>query len=498
MERTKKSRILKNNLIVFAIILSITVLYLGSRKILSGYEIYYRNWAVVLGDVIAFVILPFVTFALPVTAALQRKRNAKEGRDGSVLFALALIGMGIVALIYSFVGSVVFIFTADEEFEAEQMMEGEILRGIGKEADGWETYTVYHYYEPISFCLKKNYEPLSEALEAQMKETYGEEFTVCAEDKQQEQQRYLRLYTLQSVQHPEIVVHMFSGGGIWGIADDYLQAKTNWILSQNEDFMDIAKMPENVAEEEARSTAERLWTGPMVRIASKRYGERVAGTIAGAVDELLRDENFRTQEGKRASIILDIWYSDGTCEAVEVAIGDYLTKEWLLDKITEKYEIHELGMHENQMTENMKTAADDSQENEAVIEPDTSTPQTVEGAYRCLYEEVFESLGEPYEYSYNAKGNFYAVLSAGEEMPPGGEQEMKTAQSVVYDRISENEECRLFVHYKTYYDESGAECGTIICNTYAVNMKSGEVTPSGKQAWTDIGTQEYQKATGEK
>lgn len=498
MERTKKSRILKNNLIVFAVTLSITVLYLGSRKILSGYEIYYRNWAVVLGDVIAFVILPFVTFALPVTAALQRKRNAKEGRDGSVLFALALIGMGLVALIYSFVGSVVFIFTADEEFEAEQMMEGEILRGIGKEADGWETYTVYHYYEPISFCLKKNYEPLSEALELQMKETYGEEFTVCAEDKEQEQQRYLRLYTLQSVQHPEIVVHMFSGGGAWGIADDYLQAKTNWILSQNEDFMDIAKMPENVTEEEARSTAERLWTGPRVRIASKRYGEPVAGTIAEAVDELLRDENFRTQEGKRASIILDICYSDGTCEAVEVVIGDYLTKEWLLDKITEKYESHETGMHEGQMAEKLETAVDNRQEDEAVIEPDTTAPETVEGAYQCLYEAVFEPLGEPYEYSYNAKGNFYAVLSTVEEVPSGGEREMKAAQSVVYDRISENGECHLFVHYKTYYDESDIECGTIICNTYAVNMESGEVAASGKHAWADVGTAQYQEFTGEK
>lgn len=482
MESTQKSRVFKNNLIVFAIFFCMTVLYLGSREILSGYEIYYRNWAVVVGDMIAYVIFPFVTFALPVTAALQRKRK--------VLVTLALIGMGIVALIYGFLGFVVFVFTADEEFETEQMMEGEILRGIGKKADGWETYTVYHYYEPISFFLKKSYEPLSKALELQMKETYGEEFTVCAEDKAQEQQRYLSLYTLQSMNHPEIVVHMFSGGGTWGIADDYLQAKANWILSQNEDFMQIAKMPENVTEEEARYVTERLWTGPTVEIDSKLYGEQVAGTIAEAVETVLKDETFRTRADKDACIVLYIGYLDGNQETVEIEIADYVTEDWLLDKIAERYENHKSSPVENKIEESV--------ENEEIQEPDTTTPQTVEGAYRRLYEEVFEPLGEPYECNYNAKGNFYAVLSTGEVTASDSAQKMETVQTVVYDRVSKNEACHLFVHYITYYDENGTECGTTICNTYAVDMKTGEVTPSGKQAWADIGTPEYQDATGEK
>lgn len=490
MELTKKSHILKNNLIIFVTVLTITIFYLGSRKLLSGYGIYYRNRAVVFGDVTAFVILPFVTFALPVTAALQRKRNAGEGHAGGALVIAAVIGMGIVALIYSFIGCVVFVFTADEEFETEQMMEGEILRGIGKENFGWETYTVYHYYEPISFFLKKNYEPLSEALELQMKENYGEEFTVCAEDKAQERKRRLTLYTLQSVNHPEIVVHMFAGDGERGIDDDYLQAKANWILGQNADFMELAEMPENVTEEEAKYVTERLWTGPTVQIYAKLEDEQIADTIADAVEIVLEDESFRMQESKTASILVDIWYPDGTCEEIEVAIGDYLTKEWLLDKLAERYEAHESSPAENRI--------DESAEYEEIAEPDTTTSQTVEGAYQRLYEEVFEPLGETYESGYNAKGNFYAVLSAGEEMSSDEEVGMEMTQSVVYDRISANGECHLFVHYITYYDENGTECGTTIYNTYAVNRKTGEVTPSGKQAWTDIGTPEYQEAAGEK
>lgn len=487
MELEKKSYILKNNLLVFAVALSITVLYLGSRKILSGYEIYYRNWIVILGDMTSYVIFPFSTFALPVTAALQRKRNAKEGHDGGALVAAALIGMGIVTLIYSFIGCVVFIFTADEEFETEQMMEGEILRGIGKETYGWETYTVYHYYEPISFFWKKSYEPLSEALELQMKENYGEEVVVCSEDKEQEQRRHLSLYTMQSVQNPEIVVHMFSGDGERGIADDYLQAKANWILNQNADFMEIAKMPEDVTEE-TRYTAERLWTGPAVQIDSKLYGEQAAGTIAEAVKIVLEDETFRTKANGEACILLDIGYLDGNRETVEVEIADYVTEEWLLDKIAERYENHKSSPVANKIEAGV--------ENEKIPEPDTTTPQTVEGAYQQLYEEVFEPLGMTYESRYNAKGNFYAVLSSGEVM--SSDEETETVQSVVYDRISANGECYLFVHYITYYDENGVESSTAICNTYAVNMENGVVTPSGKQAWSDIGTQEYQEAAGEK
>lgn len=126
------------------------------------------------------------------------------------------------------------------------------------------------------------------------------------------------------------------------------------------------------------------------------------------------------------------------------------------------------------------------------------TPETVEGAYLCLYEQIFKEQGAAYDCRYNAKGNFYAFLSEGRDVPGSGAEELRAEYTVVYDRESENGECHLFVYYETFYNEDGTEYGTTILDTYAVNKETGEVTASGKHAWEDVGSVEYQEAAGEK
>ena len=112
-------------------------------------------------------------------------------------------------------------------------------------------------------------------------------------------------------------------------------------------------------------------------------------------------------------------------------------------------------------------------------------------------EEVFKPEGASYEYNYNAKGNFYAVLFREEEETVGVDEKMEMQKTVVYDRVSENGECHIFVYYETWYGEDGTEYATTIRNSYAVNMMTGEITPSGKTAWDKVGTEEYRTATGE-
>lgn len=131
------------------------------------------------------------------------------------------------------------------------------------------------------------------------------------------------------------------------------------------------------------------------------------------------------------------------------------------------------------------------------IQKDEASGLAVEEAYDCLYREVFASLGDAYDCRYNAKGNFYAQLSEekgrlNEETP-----EMDIVRTVVYDRISKNGKCHLFVYYETYYDQDGLEYTTAIRNTYAVDMTTGKVTESGKHAWEDTGCEAYQEAAGE-
>lgn len=130
-------------------------------------------------------------------------------------------------------------------------------------------------------------------------------------------------------------------------------------------------------------------------------------------------------------------------------------------------------------------------------ETDNARAETVENAYLCLYEQVFEPGGEPYDCFYNAKGNFYAVLSKGRGKPNDEAPEMDTERTVVYDRISKNDKCHIFVYYETYYDQEGLEYTTAIRNTYAVDRKTGKVTESGKHAWEDTGNKAYREAAGE-
>ena len=129
----------------------------------------------------------------------------------------------------------------------------------------------------------------------------------------------------------------------------------------------------------------------------------------------------------------------------------------------------------------------------AAAQKDLTTP---EGAYKKLDETIFEEQDWAYENSYNAKGNFYGILGMTEEEFQGNLVPVRW--TVVHDRVSQNGECILFVAYRIYLNEDGDELSTGIENTYAVNMSTGEVTPSGKKAWADVGTKEYQEAAGEK
>lgn len=131
-------------------------------------------------------------------------------------------------------------------------------------------------------------------------------------------------------------------------------------------------------------------------------------------------------------------------------------------QIAQGYEEHNTLAMENE-TYNKEGETNEKQQVTEEAGDNTTAPATVEGAYLCLYQQIFEPLGDAYDCRYNAKGNFYAVLSEGVGRPGDGEPEYSTA----------------------------------IRDIYAVNKNTGEVTASGKHAWADVGTEAYQQASGE-
>lgn len=112
--------------------------------------------------------------------------------------------------------------------------------------------------------------------------------------------------------------------------------------------------------------------------------------------------------------------------------------------------------------------------------------QESEAGALALYESLTGST-EEFEPSYNAKGYLYVLLPAGD-----------TQRSIMYDRVSQNELCNLYALYEYTVDENGNPTSEKqMIDYYAVNITTGEIIPSGKQAYADSGTEAYHEATGE-
>ena len=135
---------------------------------------------------------------------------------------------------------------------------------------------------------------------------------------------------------------------------------------------------------------------------------------------------------------------------------------------------------------------------ESDVKTEKYREETPEGSYKKLYDTLFAPKNYGYEISYNAKGNFYAVLENGTAVLDG--KELETCHTVVYDRESKNHKCQLFVEYMEYSQRQGNTASpyrTDILEFYAVEMLTGKVCAAGKTAWEQVGNAEYREMTGE-
>ena len=88
--------------------------------------------------------------------------------------------------------------------------------------------------------------------------------------------------------------------------------------------------------------------------------------------------------------------------------------------------------------------------------------------------------------TYTAKGTPEFVISSDSE----------AYTYILYDRESTNGKCALYVLYQSATDKEG-DSDPQIMEMYAYEYASGKVIMAGRHAWSDIGTDEYRKATGE-
>lgn len=165
----------------------------------------------------------------------------------------------------------------------------------------------------------------------------------------------------------------------------------------------------------------------------------------------------------------------------------YLYSDKVLEQIWFEYE-KELRKLEKQKEQVVTTPA-----------PELDTEAlALEELAQILFDEMLAEQGYLFQVKYNAKGNLYIDLGN----KPAEISEDKTVGeynrfTLVYDRTSKNGKCELFVFYKEHYTEEGTNDSTAILDMYAVEKSTGKVITADKQSWSDVGTQEYRKATGE-
>ena len=92
----------------------------------------------------------------------------------------------------------------------------------------------------------------------------------------------------------------------------------------------------------------------------------------------------------------------------------------------------------------------------------------MERSYDLLYEKKLSEQYTTSEKTYNAKGNFYAIVG-GDIAEYENEADRPYEVTVVYDRVSDDGKSLLFVMYKKYHEKSDTATG------YSVDLDAEKV-----------------------
>ena len=507
--------------------------YVLLGKALGNTGLEYRLWILTMERLLFwFVVLP---------TGIAGIYGVMWNHDGGVLGKAAAWAVRMVCVFLFAVAILTgLLFLADSVSRKERKISKEVLLESYELLEGGMGGS---YYQPYGIFLKKKYVYYEEPVVlAVLGERYGKSVEVGNYyEAEREDGRGYCVFELIPEGEPEMRYHVIPVPGIMpAYLDDY---KEKTALERLKGYEGIS------GKERFQETKDEEY-GVLSRLAAVCEGktdmEDCAGETAEAVSYLLEEpllknqgvcvvlllseerESEKEESGKVESvngefekgksekkIFVETGGSDketdihgaGQERLYELLTDGYTAweKEILAKEMQEK-ELKEKEMKEKEMKEKeaaetsprLETSKDNAEDVAGWTVPmqDGDGLLTPEGAYEKLYQERFEPEGDSYECTYNAKGNFYGILGEGEEVKDG--ETLMTRRTVVYDRISKNGKCQLFVAYKEYRDMDGNDRGTVILDFYAVDRESGKVIAGNKTAWGQVASKEYQEATGDK
>lgn len=188
-----------------------------------------------------------------------------------------------------------------------------------------------------------------------------------------------------------------------------------------------------------------------------------------------------------------IWNELG---AVVILSGSEQDNEWVEISYDGEIFSKRAGAMENERNTLPEEEPETGEQNPENREPDGEQEtgqqaeyQRIMDGYRAVYNVCFKGQGKEFREDYDAKGNSRILLNETDS----------EIEYMVYDRTSRNEKCGLYVYYrvKKAADGTWSPMEAEILGMYAYVYDSGKVIDSGKKAWSDPGTEEYQEAAGE-
>lgn len=143
--------------------------------------------------------------------------------------------------------------------------------------------------------------------------------------------------------------------------------------------------------------------------------------------------------------------------------------------------------------------AESASDDVAGYETDTGTDSDIElftdegqitAGYQAIYELYSDNSPDHFEVYYGAsESSTRCVLSETEN----------NVEYLVYSGKSENGKCGVYAHYRSDKNADGTWTyvdGEIV-DIYAYVCESGNVVSSGKTQWEDVGSEDFQRVTGE-
>ncbi len=470
---------------IVLIVVCFAVFYILSSLLLACTNVSYRMWVEILGNITVIWIVPLSLLILGLVHLFKKDGSTDSG---VMLFLKIIFGiLGVVVYLYlAWWGFLVFAWITNWE---ERLAKG-LLVVNEQEFLGANHYV---YYKPVALFFRVPGELTTEVKLNYLEKKYDREFAVSDEESDM----------VYDVEHPDITVNVILWYG--ELKDDYIDevVKKYW-----EEGMSVYEIDRSFNYELGANEGTKC-------IDVELYGEEDISAFAEEISNLLTYIADRTDLIERQHFYIGFY--DNTNEELKGSIP--FGEMWARDEISsdyyrspaqvEKYIRIEYEEAKERLEKKLEKEQDYKEQLEENLEEEQEKANKLqeetdarERAAKQIFSAALAEEGYSYEVCYNAKGNLYINLgscSAGEK---GDTHQTGTYRfTLVYDRISKNDACELFVLYKEHYveDESGINLNdtTEIVDMYAVETATGKVIVADKQAWSDLGTEEYRELTGE-